>query len=54
LHYALARESSILFDPWLIGSGRFTLGPSHSVETMDELVGALVEIWSREEIRLAA
>jgi 5-aminolevulinate synthase len=33
---------------------RFTPGPHHSAEMMDELVGALVEIWSREDIRLAA
>jgi 5-aminolevulinate synthase len=33
---------------------RFTPGPHHSAEMMDELVGALVEIWTREEIRLAA
>jgi 5-aminolevulinate synthase len=33
---------------------RFTPGPQHSAEMMDELTGALVEIWSREEIRLAA
>ena len=33
---------------------RFTPGPHHSAEMMDELTGALVEIWSREEIRLAA
>ena len=33
---------------------RFTPGPHHSAEMMDELTQALVEIWSREEIRLAA
>jgi 5-aminolevulinate synthase len=33
---------------------RFTPGPHHSAEMMDELVGALVEIWSRDDIRLAA
>src|SRR5437764_4790478 len=33
---------------------RFTPGPHHSGEMMDELTAALVEIWSREEIRLAA
>jgi 5-aminolevulinate synthase len=33
---------------------RFTPGPCHSAEMMDELTAALVEIWSREEIRLAA
>jgi len=33
---------------------RFTPGPCHSVEMMDELTKALVEIFSREEIRLAA
>ncbi len=33
---------------------RFTPGPHHTAEMMDELTNALVEIWSREEIRLAA
>jgi 5-aminolevulinate synthase len=33
---------------------RFTPGPHHSAEMMDELTGALVEILGREEIRLAA
>ena len=33
---------------------RFTPGPEHTAEMMDELVGALVEILGREEIRLAA
>jgi 5-aminolevulinate synthase len=33
---------------------RFTPGPHHSAEMMDELTSALVEIWSREDIRLAA
>jgi 5-aminolevulinate synthase len=33
---------------------RFTPGPVHSAEMMDELVGALIEILGREEIRLAA
>ena len=33
---------------------RFTPGPCHTAEMMDELTGALVEILSREEIRLAA
>jgi 5-aminolevulinate synthase len=33
---------------------RFTPGPCHTAEMMDELVGALVEIWSRLELRLAA
>ena len=33
---------------------RFTPGPCHTAEMMDELTAALVEIWSREEIRLAA
>ena len=33
---------------------RFTPGPHHSAEMMDELTAALIEIWSREEIRLAA
>src|ERR687890_1148409 len=33
---------------------RFTPGPHHSAEMMDELTGALVEIWSREELRAAA
>jgi len=33
---------------------RFTPGPSHSEEMMRELVSALVEIWSRMDMRLAA
>ncbi|HZC38168.1 MAG TPA: 5-aminolevulinate synthase [Sphingomicrobium sp.] len=33
---------------------RFTPGPQHTAEMMDLLTEALVEIWSREEIRLAA
>jgi 5-aminolevulinate synthase len=33
---------------------RFTPGPHHTAEMMDELTRALVEIWTREEIRLAA
>ena len=33
---------------------RFTPNPCHTVEMMDELTSALVEIMSREEIRLAA
>jgi len=33
---------------------RFTPGPHHSAEMMDELTTALVEIFGREEIRLAA
>ena len=33
---------------------RFTPGPQHSAEMMNALTCALVEIWSREEIRLAA
>jgi 5-aminolevulinate synthase len=33
---------------------RFTPGPTHSAEMMDELVGALAEVFGREEIRLAA
>jgi 5-aminolevulinate synthase len=33
---------------------RFTPGPCHSAEMMDELTGALVEIWDRLELRLAA
>jgi 5-aminolevulinate synthase len=33
---------------------RFTPGPHHSAEMMDVLTAALVEIWSRDEIRLAA
>jgi 5-aminolevulinate synthase len=33
---------------------RFTPGPHHSAEMMDELTAALVEILGREEIRLAA
>ena len=33
---------------------RFTPSPHHNAEMMDELVGALVEILGREEIRIAA
>jgi 5-aminolevulinate synthase len=33
---------------------RFTPGPCHSAEMMDELAGALVEIWGRLEMQLAA
>ena len=33
---------------------RFTPGPCHSADMMDELTAALVEIFGREEIRLAA
>jgi 5-aminolevulinate synthase len=33
---------------------RFTPGPTHSPEMMDELTRALVEIWDRLEMRLAA
>ena len=33
---------------------RFTPGPQHSAEMMDELVGALIEIWDRLELRKAA
>jgi 5-aminolevulinate synthase len=33
---------------------RFTPSPHHSAEMMDELVGALVEILGRDEIRIAA
>ena len=33
---------------------RFTPGPHHSADMMDELVTALVEIWSRLELRKAA
>jgi 5-aminolevulinate synthase len=33
---------------------RFTPGPSHGEEMMRELTGALVEIWDRMELRLAA
>jgi 5-aminolevulinate synthase len=33
---------------------RFTPGPTHTADMMDQLTEALVEIWSREEIRLAA
>jgi 5-aminolevulinate synthase len=33
---------------------RFTPGPHHNAEMMDALTSALVEIWTREEIRLAA
>jgi 5-aminolevulinate synthase len=33
---------------------RFTPGPTHTAEMMDELTSALVEIWTREELRAAA
>ena len=33
---------------------RFTPGPHHSAEMMDELTGALVEILGRDELRAAA
>jgi 5-aminolevulinate synthase len=33
---------------------RFTPGPQHTADMMDELTSALVEIWGRDEIRLAA
>jgi 5-aminolevulinate synthase len=33
---------------------RFTPGPQHGADMMAELVGALVEIWGREDVRLAA
>jgi 5-aminolevulinate synthase len=33
---------------------RFTPGPAHSVEMMQDLANALVEIWSRLEMRWAA
>ena len=33
---------------------RFTPGPAHTTEMMRELTGALVEIWSRMELRKAA
>lgn len=33
---------------------RFTPGPTHGAEMMDELVGALVEVFGRDGIRLAA
>jgi 5-aminolevulinate synthase len=33
---------------------RFTPGPLHSAEMMDELTGALLEIWDRLELRKAA
>jgi len=33
---------------------RFTPGPCHSAEMMDELTRALIEIWDRLELRLAA
>ncbi|WP_338465978.1 5-aminolevulinate synthase [Novosphingobium sp. ZN18A2] len=32
---------------------RFTPGPAHTEEMMDELTGALVEIWERMEMKLA-
>ena len=33
---------------------RFTPGPAHTEEMMRELTGALVEVWNRLEVRLAA
>jgi len=33
---------------------RFTPGPTHNEAMIRALVGALVEIWTREELRLAA
>ena len=33
---------------------RFTPGPAHTVEMMAELTGALIEIWGRMEMRMAA
>jgi 5-aminolevulinate synthase len=33
---------------------RFTPGPSHTSEMMDELTSALIEIWDRLELKLAA
>jgi 5-aminolevulinate synthase len=33
---------------------RFTPNPCHTADMMDELTAALVEIWSRDEIALAA
>jgi 5-aminolevulinate synthase len=33
---------------------RFTPGPTHTADMMDELTNALVEIWTREELRAAA
>ena len=33
---------------------RFTPGPHHNAEMMEELIGALVEIWDRLELRKAA
>jgi 5-aminolevulinate synthase len=33
---------------------RFTPGPHHTGEMMDELVTALVEIWDRLELKKAA
>jgi 5-aminolevulinate synthase len=33
---------------------RFTPGPSHTTEMMDELTSALIEIWDRLELKLAA
>ena len=33
---------------------RFTPGPCHTGDMMDELTAALVEIWDRLELRLAA
>ncbi len=33
---------------------RFTPGPTHSPEMMDQLTAALVEVWTREDVRVAA
>jgi 5-aminolevulinate synthase len=33
---------------------RFTPGPLHTADMMDELVTALLEIWDRLELRVAA
>jgi 5-aminolevulinate synthase len=33
---------------------RFTPGPSHTADMMDELTSALIEIWDRLELKLAA
>ena len=33
---------------------RFTPGPAHAEKMMRDLAGALVEIWDRLELRLAA
>lgn len=33
---------------------RFTPGPTHTAEMMDHLTAALVEVWTRQDVRVAA